>query len=57
MQAGAFVHAIEERQGLKIACVEEIAFLKGYIDQNALAACAVDAGDSSYGDYLRALLE
>lgn len=57
MQAGAFVHAIEERQGLKIACVEEIAFLKGYIDQNALATCAVDAGDSSYGDYLRALLE
>ena len=57
MQAGAFVHAIEERQGLKIACGEEIAFLKGYIDQNALAACAVDAGDSSYGDYLRALLE
>ena len=51
--AQTFVEAIQERQGLKIACLEEIAFRKGWISRDALAALAADMKNSSYGDYLR----
>ncbi len=51
--AQTFVEAIQERQGLKIACLEEIAFRKGWISRDALAALGAEMKNSSYGDYLR----
>lgn len=57
LEAAEFVRTIEVRQGLKIACLEEIAFLKGYIDANQLSIAADAHGKSDYGRYLRQLLE
>ena len=56
LQASHFIQVIEERQGLKIACPEEIAWRMGYIDSVQLRAIAADLIDSGYGDYLMALL-
>lgn len=50
-----FVRALIDRQGLQIACVEEIAWSKGWIDDAQLSRLAADCGKSSYGDYLRRL--
>jgi glucose-1-phosphate thymidylyltransferase len=55
--AGAFVQAIEERQGLKIGCPEEVAWRMGFLDDEGLARRADSLTKSGYGDYLRALLE
>jgi glucose-1-phosphate thymidylyltransferase len=52
LQASEFVHVIESRQGLKIACPEEIAFRQGYINAAALAVLAVPLAKSAYGKYL-----
>jgi glucose-1-phosphate thymidylyltransferase len=51
-QASSFVQAIQDRQGLKIACVEEIAFRMGYIDADNLAELAQDMLKNTYGQYL-----
>jgi glucose-1-phosphate thymidylyltransferase len=56
LEAAQFVSVIENRQGLKIACVEEIAFRQGWIDRAGLEANIARLGKSSYGSYLRALL-
>ena len=56
LQAGNFVEMIESRQGLKIACPEEIAWRMGYIDDAQLEALVETMGKSSYGDYFRTLL-
>ena len=56
LQASHFIQVIEERQGLKIACPEEIAWRMGYIDSVQLRAIAAELIDSGYGDYLMALL-
>ncbi len=56
MQAGQFVHVIEERQGLKIGCIEEIAYKKGFINNNQLKAIAQDLVKSGYGNYLLNLI-
>ena len=56
LQAANFIETIEQRQGLKIACLEEIAFRMGYISENELEALASSMNNSSYGDYLRRLL-
>lgn len=53
LQASLFIETIEQRQGLKIACPEEVAFRMGYIDRDALARLAAGFTNSSYGDYLR----
>jgi glucose-1-phosphate thymidylyltransferase len=53
LQAQTFVETIQERQGLRIACVEEIAFRNGWISRDALAALGAEMKSSSYGDYLR----
>jgi glucose-1-phosphate thymidylyltransferase len=53
LQASEFVHVIESRQGVKIACPEEIAFRQGYIDAEALNALAGPLAKSAYGEYLR----
>jgi len=52
LQASNFVETIQERQGLKIACLEEIAFKRGYITHAALVALGKAMGKSSYGEYL-----
>ncbi|MBS0209862.1 MAG: glucose-1-phosphate thymidylyltransferase RfbA [Planctomycetes bacterium] len=56
MQAANFIETIEERQGQKVACIEEIAFEKGYIGQDQLLRLA-DGMKSSYGQYLRELVK
>lgn len=53
--ASAFVQAIQERQGIKIACIEEIAYKMGYIDRKQLLALADRYAKNEYGDYLRCL--
>ena len=56
MQAGTFVQAIEERQGLKIGCIEEVAYRMGFIDADGLRALATPLMKSDYGEYLLNLL-
>ena len=56
LDAGNYVRIIEERQGLKISCPEEIAWRQGYIDDDQLAALAEPLKKSDYGQYLIALL-
>jgi len=57
IEAGQFVQAIEERQGLKIACLEEIAYRKGWIDVEQLERLVTNSGKSAYATYLQRLLE
>jgi len=57
MQAGQFVQVIEERQGLKIGCIEEIAFRKGFICKEQLMDIAKPLTKSGYGTYLLSLLK
>jgi glucose-1-phosphate thymidylyltransferase len=57
VEATNFVSVVENRQGLKIACPEEIAWRMGYIDGTQLASLAKDLGKSSYGQYLQDLLK
>jgi glucose-1-phosphate thymidylyltransferase len=52
MQAGQFVHVIEERQGLKIGCIEEVAYRMGFIDTEQLKNIAKPLVKSGYGEYL-----
>jgi glucose-1-phosphate thymidylyltransferase len=52
LQAGTFIQTIEERQGLKIACPEEIAFRMGYIDAEQVMRLAAALGKTTYGVYL-----
>jgi glucose-1-phosphate thymidylyltransferase len=56
LEAAQFVHVIENRQGLKIACIEEIAWRQGWIDDARLEANIAKLGKSSYAQYLRRLL-
>lgn len=55
-QAGQFVEVIEERQGLKIGCVEEVAYHKGFITKQQLLAQAEKLGKSGYGTYLKGII-
>lgn len=55
MQAGQFVHVIEERQGLKIGCIEEVAYRMGFIDKEQLHKIAAPLVKSGYGAYLMKL--
>jgi glucose-1-phosphate thymidylyltransferase len=57
LEAAAFIQTIEKRQGLKIACPEEIAYRAGYIDAAQLERLAVALDNSGYGQYLRGVLE
>jgi glucose-1-phosphate thymidylyltransferase len=52
LQAQTFVEAIQERQGLKVSCPEEIAFRNGWIDRAALERLGTEMGKSGYGEYL-----
>ncbi len=57
MQASNYIHAIEERQGLMVACLEEIAFRMGYITAAEVTRLARAMGSSPYGEYLTRMLE
>jgi glucose-1-phosphate thymidylyltransferase len=56
LQASNFVESIEERQGLKIACLEEIAFRKGYISKQQLTELAKPLLKNQYGQYLMRIM-
>jgi glucose-1-phosphate thymidylyltransferase len=56
MQAAQFVQVIEERQGLKIGCIEECAYRMGYINKEQLEKLARPLLKSGYGDYLLKLI-
>ena len=56
-QAAGFVQAIQERQGLKIACIEEIAYRRGYIDAAQLERLAQTMAQNSYGQFLLSILD
>lgn len=57
MQAGQFVQVIEERQGLKIGCIEEVAYRNGYITKEQLKQLAEPLVKSGYGNYLLGLIK
>ena len=56
LQAGEYVQIVEERQGLKIGCIEEVAWRQGFIDDQQLAALAELNLKSGYGTYLKHIL-
>lgn len=56
LEAGNFIATIEHRQGLKVACLEEIAYSKGFIDRDQFLALAKALGNSQYGEYLLNIL-
>ena len=57
MEAGHFVQTIEKRQGLKVACLEEIAYQKGWLTKDELISCAQALGKTGYGQYLMRVAE
>ena len=56
MEAGQFIATLERRQGLKIACLEEISWRSGWIDNAALEALAQPLKKNGYGQYLLRIL-
>ena len=56
-EASDFVRALQKRQGFMIACLEEIAFLKGFIDRDQLLRLAREAGQTDYGRYLASIAD
>jgi glucose-1-phosphate thymidylyltransferase len=57
LEAAMFIHTLEKRQGLKVACPEEIVYRLGYIDASQLRALAAKIAKSTYGQYLLRILE
>lgn len=57
LAAANFVEAVEKRQGLKIACIEEVAYRMGFIDYNQIRALADEYSNNPYGDYIRMVAE
>jgi len=57
MEASRYVEVLEDRQGLKIACIEEIAYHKGFIDRNQFLKLAIELEKSSYGQYMLNILK
>jgi glucose-1-phosphate thymidylyltransferase len=57
LEASMFIHTIEKRQGLKVSCLEEIAYRQGYIDTAQLRELSVRMAKSSYGEYLKSILD
>ncbi len=57
LQALQFVEIIEQRQGFKISCIEEIAYRRGYIDRDQLCKLAEPIRKSGYGEYLLNIID
>ena len=57
LQASNFIQTLQERQGLRVACLEEIAYKRGFIDRDAVSRLADRMGKTSYADYLRRVLD
>ena len=57
LEASYFISTIERRQGVKIACPEEVAFAKGWIDLSQMASLAGAMRNSAYGQYLNRLIQ
>ena len=57
MAAGQFVQVIEERQGLKIACLEELGYRNGWITKEKLMKSVVSLGNTPYGNYVKMIAE
>ena len=57
LEASLFIHTIEQRQGLKVACLEEIAYRQGFIDAGQLQKLAARLGKSTYGEYLKRVID
>jgi glucose-1-phosphate thymidylyltransferase len=57
LQASNFIQAVEERQGLMVACVEEVAYKMGFIDEPLVRAAAEKMKGNTYGEYLLSMLE
>ena len=56
LEAGAFIETIESRQGLKVACLEEIAYTEGFINREQFSKLTAECPDNDYGDYLKTVL-
>lgn len=56
LEAGSFVQTLEKRQGLKVACLEEIAFKQGWMDGDSLKSAGTGLSKTSYGQYLLSLV-
>ncbi len=57
LQASNYIATLEERQGLKVSCIEEIAFIRGYIDRKQLTELAKPLSKNQYGQYLMRLAD
>lgn len=57
LAASMYVHTVEQRQGVHIACVEEVALRMGFIDAQACYRLGERVGDSAYGEYVRAVAD
>ena len=57
LQASMFVQAVEDRQGMMISCVEEIAYRMGYIDEETLRKDAEELSSNGYGQYLMRFMD
>jgi len=57
LQASNYIHTIEKRQGLKISCIEEIAYTRGFINRDQLMVLASELGKNQYGQYLLSIAE
>ncbi len=56
IEAGQFIHVLEKRQGLKVGCIEELAYRNGWIDDDQMEALATKFAKSGYGGYLHSLI-
>jgi glucose-1-phosphate thymidylyltransferase len=57
LQAANFIQTLQDRQGLRVACLEEIAYKMGFLDRAALSRLADRMGKGAYADYLRRVLD
>ena len=57
LQASNFIQTLQERQGLRVACLEEIAYKMGFLDRASVSRLADGMGRNSYADYLRRVLD
>ena len=57
LEAGAFIETIETRQGLKVACLEEIAYTKGFINKDQLSNLITEYPKNDYTEYLQSIID